>query len=126
MFNIPRELNTKAIKSNIYDVKNIVYKLSTNTLLKADAAVQHIKRNKRIYKNIILYLAICLSPELIRCSQHLIVEFIRALAIIPKENLFDILFDFFREIALYLVSFLILKDVVINTFTSLVDKIKNN
>lgn len=126
MFKIYNSYNKEEIKSNLYNTKDIIYKVTTNTLLKADDAIKHIKRNKKIYKNMVLYLAICMSPELIRCSQYLIVEFIRALAIIPKEDLFTTLINFFKQIALYLVSFLIIKDILINTFTSAINKIKNN
>lgn len=126
MFKISNNYNTEELKNNIYNIKNLIYKVSTNTLLRADDAVQHIKRNKKIYKNMILYLAICMSPELIRHSHYLIIEFIRALAIIPKENLLSVLVSFFREIGLCLISFMITKDIIINAFNFAINKIKNN
>ena len=111
---------------DIYDIKSIVYRFSRNTLLRADASISHIKRNKKIYKKAILYLAICLSPMLIECSKYLIDSFIYELSRIPKEHLFESLFDFFRIISLRIIALSIAFDICIKVFKVYISNIKNN
>ena len=98
---------------NMYDIKSIAYKFSRNTLAKADNSISHIKRNKKIYKKVVLFLAVCLSPMLMDYSKYFIESFIYELSVIPKEHLFEYLFSFFKNISLKLISLSIIFDMTI-------------
>lgn len=115
---------SEIMRNSITLAGNISFNFTKNTILAIDKALDHIKKHKKIYSRVVLYLALCMMPALIEYGQMLIYEFIYGLSTMPKERLLDAIFYFTQQMGLFLVSMLIIKDVVVNIWNSLVSIVK--
>lgn len=69
----------------IINISNISYKFTKTTILNADKTINHIKRNPKLYKYIISFIALCLMPKFIDIGKNFVFELIVALANAPME-----------------------------------------
>lgn len=83
----------------IININNTSYKFAKSTILSVDKAISHIKKNKKIYKGCVVYLAICLMPAFAHIGKELIYDFMMALASIPPNMILNELLKLFLHIA---------------------------
>lgn len=103
----------------IVNISNTSYKFSKSTIVKANKSIEYIKKNKKLYRYCVIYLAVCLMPVFANVGKELIYEFIMAMSNVPSDMLFSECFKLFLEITKFttiiLISFEVLKSFISNT-----------
>lgn len=102
----------------IVNINNTSYKFTKSTLLSIDKSISHIKRNKKIYKGCMVYLAICLMPAFAHTGKELIYEFMRAIANIPPDMLLNELLKLFLHMAKLITMIFVAFEIVKACFAS--------
>lgn len=59
---------------------NLIYRVSENTLMKADAVIKHIKRNKSLYKRLVFILALAMFNGVVLNGTDFLVWFVEELS----------------------------------------------
>lgn len=117
------------MKTNLNDyivnISNTSYKFTKNTILRADKAIGHIKKNKKVYKYTVAFLALCLAPEFIELGKVIIYEFITALANQPSDVALKWTFEVTLHFAKYLCMFLALYNLVKINMIDLINDLKS-
>lgn len=121
------KITKKQSKEYIYDIKSISYKVSRNTLLGADLAIKHIKRNKKTYKRIVFLFALYMMPQFMDIGSTIIIETIRLLSnAYYNGTLIEIVYDLMKTIALYVVTFLTGFDIIKKLYNNLLKSFNIN
>lgn len=124
-------LNKKMNIQNVEDFMDCLNKLSKNTILAIDKGVEHVKRNKKTYKKLVLYIAVCMSPLFIEVGFNLFKYIMCLLAYIGSnsqykhivyQELISTLTFMFRWILIFLIS----KDVISNVWNRIIKNLKSN
>lgn len=111
------------IEERIINIKNTSYKFTKATLIGASKTIEFLKQNKKIYRCLVIYLAMCLMPSFARIGKDLIYEFIIALSQIPSEMrlsaFYNMLLTLTKYITLIVISCEIIKKSIANTVSNL-------
>lgn len=78
-------MDKKKLETWIINISNTSYKFTKATVLSADKAIGHIKKNPRLYKYIVGFIALCLMPAFIEFGRDFVFELIMALANAPTN-----------------------------------------
>lgn len=78
-------MDKNKINKCIISISNTSYSFTRSTILNADKAINHIKRNPKLYKYIVSFIALCLMPKFIEVGKDFVFELIMALANAPRE-----------------------------------------
>lgn len=84
-----KRINVENLEKCIININNVSYKFSKATIINIDKSLNHLKKYKKVYKCIVAYIAICMSPIFAKFSVILISEFMHALAIYPVDRLIN-------------------------------------
>lgn len=95
-------MNKTNLNDWIVNIGNVSYKFKKDTILKADKAIAHIKKNGNIYKYVVAYIAICLMPSFFAVGKDLIFELILRLSTVSANTPLEILGNSILESVLYL------------------------
>lgn len=118
------------MKTNLNDyivnISNTSYKFTKATVFKADKAIAHLKKYKKVYKYTVLSLALCLAPQFAEIGKYIIHEFIVALANQPTDLVlkwvFDVSLQFAKMYCFVLAMYNLVKISAIDTFNYLKSK----
>lgn len=105
-----------------YDLCGISIKLSKGFVKLIEGTIEHIKRNKRIYKRFIVYIAFCLSLYSVHDIVRIIESFDYAMFMqqvnsMPRDILINNILRVLKCIAYWIIMLLTLKDIIVNVFT---------
>lgn len=116
-------MKSENIQKYIINIKNTSYKFTKATLIQAGKTIEYIKDNKKIYRCVVIYLAMCLMPSFARIGKDLIYEFIIALSQVPSgmrlSAFYNMLLTLTKYITLIVISFEIIKKSIANTVSNL-------
>lgn len=62
------------------DINLKISSLNSNILNKAEQVIKHVKKHKKSYKMMVIYLALLMAPHLYEYSKYEIINFIKILA----------------------------------------------
>lgn len=93
----------KDIKDNVktlaISIGNTSYQFTKGTVNKIEIALQHIEKNKKLYRCFVFYLGLCLMPQFINIGKGLIYEFLYMLSLVPKDMYLEFLQSAMLELA---------------------------
>lgn len=92
-------MNKTNLNEWIVNISNTSYKFTKATILSADKAIWHIKKHKKVYKCLVTYIALCMSPIFIDFGKFFIYELIYFLANTPINILLEELLKVFIHLA---------------------------
>ena len=109
----------------VINISNTSYKFTKTTILKADKAIGHIKKNPKLYKFLVSFIALCLMPKVVDVGKDFVFELIMALANAPIE----VLTESILLIAIYIAKAICMIGVIYNLskviFNNAVEYLKN-
>lgn len=119
-------MKKKDLGTHIINISNISYKFSKETLIKADKALDHIKKNQRLYKFIVGFIAFCFMPVFIEVGRDYFFELIHALAEAPVE----IMTEYILLLTIYFAKAVCFVGIIVNlarvAFIHLAENIKKH
>lgn len=118
-------MNKTNLNGMIVSIGNTSYKFTKATLLSADKAIAHIKKHKKLYKWLVAYIALYMSPLFIDFGKFFIYELIYFLANTPTNIALEGLLEAFIHLAKILCLVAGMYNIVKLSFYSLVENIKN-
>lgn len=98
-------MNKTDLNNYIVNISNTSYKFTKASVFRIDRAIEHIKKNKKVYQYTIAYMAICLMPQFVEFGKYLIYEFMTALASQPPDLVKEWVFDLIQQCAKYFCMF---------------------
>lgn len=106
----------------VVNINKTSYKFTKSTVFKINNTLEHIKRNKKLYRYCTLFIAVCLMPSFIKIGEIIIYDLMMALSQVPTENILEVLFGLFLNIVKALAITGIILEIMRSLFSKLLNK----
>lgn len=106
----------------VVNINKTSYKFTKSTVFKINNTLEHIKRNKKLYRYCTLFIAVCLMPSFIDVGEIIVYDLMMALSQVPTENILEVLFGLFLNIVKALAITGIILEIMRSLFSKLLNK----